>query len=93
MPPVDLPEGPSFLQFKHWHNFEESSAGRAWDYGHVVISTDGVNWTNLEMFQGLSDGWLATEIDLSEYSGRVYLGFHMFSDGSVVTEKVGILTM
>ncbi len=86
MPPVDLPEGPSFLQFKHWHNFEESSAGRAWDYGHVVISTDGENWTNLEMFQGLSDGWKATEIDLSEYSGRVYLGFHMFSDGSVVRE-------
>ena len=46
MPPVDLPEGPSFLQFKHWHNFEESTAGRAWDYGHVVISTDGVEWTN-----------------------------------------------
>ena len=83
MPPVDLPEGPSFLQFKHWHNFEESSAGRAWDYGHVKISTDGVNWTNLQMFQGLSDGWLTTEIDLSEYSGRVYLGFHTFSDGSV----------
>ena len=35
------------------------------------------------MFQGLSDGWLTTEIDLSEYSGRVYLGFHTFSDGSV----------
>ena len=83
MPPVDLDEGSSFLQFKHWHNFEESSAGRAWDYGHVRISTDGENWTDLQMFQGLSDGWLTTEIDLSEYSGRVYIGFHTFSDGSV----------
>ena len=45
MPPVDLPEGPSFLQFKHWHNFEESSAGRAWDYGHVV---DFHRWCELD---------------------------------------------
>ena len=24
MPPVDLPEGASYLQFKQWHNFEQS---------------------------------------------------------------------
>ena len=40
MPPVDLPEGASYLQFKQWHDFEESISGRAWDYGHVFISTD-----------------------------------------------------
>ncbi|QTD43382.1 S8 family peptidase [Sporosarcina sp. Te-1] len=87
MPPVDLPEGNSYLQFKHWHNFEQSSSGRAWDYGHVFISTDMENWTQLLMVQGISDGWLDAEVDLSAYSGqRVYLGFNAFSDGSVVRE-------
>ncbi|MEZ7172848.1 S8 family serine peptidase [Sporosarcina sp. OR05] len=85
MPPVDLPEGNSYLQFKHWHNFEQSSSGRAWDYGHIVISTDMVNWTQLQKVQGLSNGWINGQIDLSAYSGqRVYIGFNAFSDGSVV---------
>ena len=85
LPPVDLPEGESYLQFKHWHNFEESSSGRAWDYGHVFVSTDQQEWTQLQMFQGDSGEWLDAEVNLSDYSGqRVYLAFNAFSDGSVV---------
>ncbi len=87
MPPVDLPEGASYLRFKQWHNFEQSSSGRAWDYGHVFISTDMEEWTQLLMIQGASEGWIDAEVDLSEYSGqRVYIGFNAFSDGSVVRE-------
>ncbi|EMR07349.1 Bacillopeptidase F precursor [Bhargavaea cecembensis DSE10] len=88
MPPVDLPEGNSYLQFKHWHNFEQStSTGRAWDYGHVVISTDYENWTQLLMVQGQSDDWTNVEVDLSEYAGqRVYIGFNAYSDGSVTRD-------
>ncbi|MBD7985813.1 S8 family serine peptidase [Sporosarcina sp. Sa2YVA2] len=87
MPPVDLPEGESYLQFKQWHNFEESPAGRAWDYGHVFISTDMEEWTQLLMIQGASGGWIDAEVDLSDYNGqRVYIGFNAFSDGSVVRE-------
>lgn len=87
MPPVDLPEGDSFLQFKQWHNFEQSTSGRAWDYGHVFISIDQVEWTQLLMVQGQSDGWIDGEVDLSEYSGqRVYIGFNAFSDASVVKD-------
>ncbi|MFS0690334.1 S8 family serine peptidase [Sporosarcina sp. 179-K 8C2 HS] len=87
MPPVDLPEGNSYLQFKQWHNFEQSISGRAWDYGHVFISTDMENWTQLLMIQGASNGWIDAEVDLSAYSGqRVYIGFNAFSDGSVVRE-------
>ncbi|WP_285859169.1 S8 family peptidase [Bhargavaea ginsengi] len=88
MPPVDLPEGNSYLQFKHWHNFEQStSTGRAWDYGHVVISTDYENWTQLLMVQGESGDWTDVEVDLSEYAGqRVYIGFNAFSDGSVTRD-------
>jgi bacillopeptidase F len=85
MPPVDLPEGNSFLQFKQWHEFEQSSSGRAWDYGHVFISTDQVEWTQLLMIQGTSGGWIDAEVDLSAYAGqRVYIGFNAFSDSSVV---------
>ncbi|MFC5604785.1 S8 family serine peptidase [Sporosarcina koreensis] len=84
MPPVDLPEGNSYLQFKHWHEFEKSTAGTTWDYGHVVISTDRQNWTRLLKVDGSSNGWVDVQVDLSAYSGqRVYLGFNAFSDGSV----------
>lgn len=87
LPPVDLPEGNSYLQFKHWHNFEESSTGRAWDYGHVFVSTDQQEWTQLQMFQGDSESWIDGEVNLSEYSGqRVYLAFNAFSDGSVLRD-------
>src|SRR5699024_8496647 len=83
MPPVELPEGDSFLKFKSWHSFEESSSGRAWDYGHVVISTDMEEWDELDMFQGDSDGWEDVTVDLSDYSGEVYLGFYTYSDVSI----------
>lgn len=87
MPPVDLPEGSSYLQFKHWHSFEQSSSGRAWDYGHVFISTDYEEWTQLNMIQGDSDGWIDTEVDLSDWAGqRVYIGFNAFSDVSVTRD-------
>ena len=87
MPPVDLPEGNSYLQFKHWYNFEMSSSGTAWDYGHVVISTDLESWTQLQQATGESNGWLSTEINLSEYAGqRVYIGFNAYSDGSVLRD-------
>jgi len=87
MPPVDLPEGSSYLQFKHWHSFEMSSSGRAWDYGHVVISTDLENWTQLQQVSGDSNSWLSSEVDLTEYAGqRVYIGFNAYSDGSVLRD-------
>lgn len=35
MPPIDLPEGDSFLQFESWYNIESG-----WDYGNVFISQD-----------------------------------------------------
>lgn len=82
MPPVDLPEGNSYLQFKNWYNFELS-----WDFGHVVISTDLENWTQLQEVSGESNGWISSEINLSDYAGqRVYIGFNAYSDGSVLRD-------
>ena len=79
MPPIDLPEGASYLQFKQWHNLE-----RNYDFGHVFISTDGENYTQLARYNDLSNAWVDGEVDLSEYAGqRVYIQFNVTSDGSV----------
>ncbi|MFD2046407.1 S8 family serine peptidase [Ornithinibacillus salinisoli] len=82
MPPIDLPEGESFLQFNHWYNIENN-----WDYGYVQISTDQENWTELVELTNVSDGWEAAEFDLSDYSGeRVYIAFNLDTDGSVLRD-------
>ncbi|MGM9926106.1 MAG: S8 family serine peptidase [Bacillus sp. (in: firmicutes)] len=79
MPPIDLPEGNSYLQFKHWFDLEKN-----YDFGHVFISTDGTNWTQLARFNQTSNGWVDGEVDLSAYAGqRIYINFNMTSDGSV----------
>ncbi|MFD1173866.1 S8 family serine peptidase [Oceanobacillus picturae] len=82
MPPVDLPEGDSYLQFSQWYNIENN-----WDYGHVFISTDQEQWTQLARITNVSEDWEEVELDLSEYSGqRVYIGFNLTTDGSVVKD-------
>lgn len=83
MPPVDLPEGASYLQFKQWHDLE-----RNYDFGHVFVSTDKKNWTQLLRVNGLTSAWQSAEVDLSQYAGqRIYLGFNLTTDGSV--QKAG----
>ncbi|QED47298.1 S8 family peptidase [Cytobacillus dafuensis] len=80
MPPIDLPEGNAFLQFKQWHNLE-----RNYDYGHVFVSTDMVNWTQKLRVNDITSGWINGQVDLSEYAGqRIYVGFNVTTDGSVV---------
>jgi bacillopeptidase F len=80
MPPVDLPEGNSYLQFKQWHDLE-----RNYDYGHVFVSTDMENWTQKLRVNSTSGGWIDGEVDLSEYAGqRIYVAFNVTTDGSVV---------
>nr|WP_306798675.1 S8 family serine peptidase [Oceanobacillus saliphilus] len=82
MPPIDLPEGESYLQFAHWYNIE-----RNWDFGHVYISTDQNNWTQLLRITDVNNAWETVEIDLSEYAGeRVYIAFNLDTDGSVIRD-------
>ncbi|MFD2208165.1 S8 family serine peptidase [Virgibacillus halophilus] len=84
MPPIDLPEGNAYLQFKQWFEFEKYDSGSAYDFGHVFISTDQENWEQLLRVEGASDGWESAEVNLSEYSGqRVYIAFNATSDSSV----------
>ncbi|MGN1401374.1 MAG: S8 family serine peptidase [Bacillus sp. (in: firmicutes)] len=79
MPPIDLPEGDSYLQFKQWYNLENN-----WDFGHIFVSTDGKAWTQLSRFSNLSNGWIDGQVNLSEYAGqRIYISFNLTTDGSV----------
>ncbi|MEH7125163.1 S8 family serine peptidase [Bacillus sp. JJ1773] len=79
MPPIDLPEGNAYLQFKHWYNLE-----RNWDFGHVFVSTDMENWTQMLRITDITSGWIDGEVNLSEYAGqRIYVGFNVKTDGSV----------
>ncbi|TYS69108.1 S8 family serine peptidase [Sutcliffiella horikoshii] len=81
MPPIDLPEDSgAYLQFMNWFNLETR-----YDFGHVFVSTDQENWTQLLRFDGISESWTAREVDLSAYAGqRIYIGFNVTTDGSVV---------
>jgi len=87
MPPIDMPDEDVYLQFNQWHNLEKYDSGSAYDYGHVFVSTDQEEWTQLIQIEGESDGWESAEVDLSEYSGqRIYIGFNVTTDGSVTRE-------
>ncbi|MBY7143954.1 S8 family serine peptidase [Virgibacillus sp. NKC19-3] len=87
MPPIDLPEGDTYLQFEQWHDLEAYETGGAYDFGHVFVSTDQEEWTQLTRMQGLTDGWESAEVDLSDYSGeRIYIGFNLTSDLSVTKD-------
>ncbi|RTZ56756.1 peptidase S8 [Bacillus sp. SAJ1] len=83
MPPIDLPAGNAYLQFKNWYDLETR-----YDFGTVFVSTDLQNWTQLLQVNGQSGGWTDKEVNLSNYSGqRIYIGFNVKTDGSV--QKAG----
>ncbi|MEH7353506.1 S8 family serine peptidase [Neobacillus drentensis] len=82
MPPIDLPAGNSYLQFKQWYDLE-----RNYDYGHVYVSTDAVNWVQKLRVNNLSNGWIDGEVNLSEYAGqRIYVAFNITTDGGVTKQ-------
>lgn len=82
MPAIVLPDGQASLQFKQWHSFEQSAyTGTAYDYGYVMVSTNGQDWTELLMVKGDSGGWVDTSVDLSQYAGQgIFIGFYTYSD-------------
>ncbi|MFE4131103.1 S8 family serine peptidase [Peribacillus sp. YIM B13482] len=79
MPPIDVPEGTSYLQFKHWYELEKN-----YDFAHLFISKDGTNWVQAARFNDKSNSWIDGEVNLSQYAGeRIYIAFNVTSDGSV----------
>ncbi|GEL76999.1 S8 family serine peptidase [Tenuibacillus multivorans] len=89
MPPIVLPDGQAFLQFNQWYSFEQSAyTGTAYDYGYVMVSTNGQDWTELSMVKGDSGSWVDASVDLSEYAGQgIFIAFYTYSDFS--TEQPG----
>ncbi|WP_277673690.1 S8 family serine peptidase [Piscibacillus halophilus] len=89
MPPIVLPDGEAYLQYNQWYSFEQSEyTGTAYDYGYVMVSTNGQDWTELSMVKGDSETWIDAQVDLSDYAGQgIYIAFYTYSDFS--TEKPG----
>ncbi|MGB9878828.1 MAG: choice-of-anchor J domain-containing protein, partial [Candidatus Pelagibacter ubique] len=75
-PQITLPSGNITLSFWEWYQIEEG-----YDYGYVLISTDGgYNWNELSYRTGYSD-WTRTTINLSAYAGQtIKLAFRLTSD-------------
>src|SRR5699024_2258468 len=79
--------GESYLQFEHWYDLEKYDSGSAYDFAHVFVSTDMEEWEQIEEFEGSSEDWTETQVNLSDYSGeRIYIGFNLDSDISVNRE-------
>ncbi|WP_062238238.1 S8 family peptidase [Fictibacillus sp. FJAT-27399] len=80
MPPVDLGDGPAYLQLKHWYEIENN-----YDYAQIFVSADQQNWVEKARFTNKSNGWLDAQVDLSAYANqRIYIAFNLKTDGSVV---------
>uniref|UniRef100_UPI00406C8064 S8 family serine peptidase n=1 Tax=Paenisporosarcina sp. FSL H8-0542 TaxID=2921401 RepID=UPI00406C8064 len=83
MPPIDLPEGNAYLQFKDWYRLDNATADGFADYGHVLVSTDKQNWQQLSRFTGKSDTWTERQIDLSAYAGQqIFIAFNVTTDAA-----------
>ncbi|WP_052345843.1 S8 family serine peptidase [Paucisalibacillus sp. EB02] len=84
MPAISLPEEPASLHFKQWHSFEQSIyTGTAYDYGYVMVSPNGQDWTGLLMVKGDSESWVDASVDLSAYAGQgIFIAFYTYSDSS-----------
>ncbi|MBS4191984.1 S8 family serine peptidase [Bacillus sp. FJAT-49705] len=77
MPPIVLPEGNAYLQFKDWY------AILNYDYGQVLVSTDKQNWQQLYSITRSSEKWIERRIDLSAYAGqRIYIAFNVTTDST-----------
>jgi len=71
------------MSFWTKHNLEEG-----YDYTYLQISTNGLNWTTLETFNGALNTWTLKTYDLEVYLGEpaVFIRFNFYSD-SYVTEN------
>lgn len=79
--PISFAPG-EMLSFWAYYKIEE-----AFDYAYVAVSSDGVNWTNLEGsittnddpngknqgngITGTSPGWIQVQFDMSAYAGQI----------------------
>jgi len=51
------------------------------DFGYVVLSTDGSNYSNIEKYTGIKGDWSTIKIDLSSFIGqKIWIGFRYTTD-------------
>ncbi|MEH7336105.1 S8 family serine peptidase [Neobacillus drentensis] len=65
-PPIVLPKGSAYLQFKNWYDVEENEQA-------IVLAKDDddENWWRVAAYTGtMTGGYSDAEIDLSEYAGK-----------------------
>ncbi|WP_342543620.1 S8 family serine peptidase [Paenisporosarcina sp. FSL H8-0542] len=78
MPPINVPEGQTYLNFKHWYGFEYKT-----DFGRVFVSTDQTNWENVAEFGTTASGWQDGKVDLTKYAGqKIFVIFNVQSNSS-----------
>jgi len=86
MPVMDLSQA-SAPTLRFWHRYELESG---FDYGHLEISTDNQQWTELQAFNGSSagGGWVEASFDLTDWANQptVYIRFRITSDSSVTRD-------
>ena len=63
-----------------------------YDYTHLQISTNGLSWTDLEVFNGTQNTWTQKTYSLSDYLGEplVLIRFRFISDVSVTADGMNI---
>ncbi|MET3194132.1 S8 family serine peptidase [Gottfriedia sp. OAE603] len=79
-PPIVLPKGSAYLQFKNWYDVEENI-----DRAFVLVKGDeDENWYILASYGGTkTEGYSNEEIDLSEYAGKkINIAFAFISNES-----------
>ena len=53
------------------------------DFGYVVLSTDGINYSNFEEYTGIKGDWSTIKIDLSSFIGQqLWIGFRYITDNT-----------
>ncbi len=77
----DLSTATSAKLYFDLYYFDALYAG-AQEVANVEVSTDGMNWTEIAVLAGDTDGWQSMEIDMIDYLGNasVWLRFN-YSDG------------
>jgi hypothetical protein len=82
-------ENVDIASFSFWTKYDLESG---YDYTWLEISTDAINWTELDEFNGLQNAWTQKEYSLDNYLGEPYvvIRFHFYSDTWVTEDGMYI---
>jgi hypothetical protein len=75
------------LSFWTRYNIENN-----WDFMYLEITTDGINWTELDSFTGNQTSWVKKTYSLNNYLNNPYvvIRFHFYSDFTITAQGMYI---